>query len=185
MGVYYDSFRRAETDAVVPRTSAWILYNGPADEMVLVGDVPDEFRLAFVLTAIGTVTLSEEILTFESATRLTTAETFTEIPEVEVDTEGDISVECITPYGAPIMQETLEDIKIVYFPKTSIIRDKSGSGWQQTDYNIFTDTVLHIGDCIRFYDSLQGRDIEVYVKNVDPGIDLVDGHVEYRMLQCA
>lgn len=189
MGGYYDVFERAETDAVVPRTTSWILYDGAVDELELDDDVPAEFRLAFVLTVAGTVTLSwgeeDEVLTFTEATRLTAAETFTELPEIVIDSVGDVAVECITPYGAPIMREVEEEIKIVYFPKTSIVRDKSGSGWQQTDYNIFTETVLQVGDCIRFYDPLQGRNVEVYVKNIDSGIDLVDGHIEYRMLMCA
>lgn len=193
MGVYYDVFERAETDAVVPRTTSWILYDGPVGELELDDDVPEEFRLAFVLTAAGTVTLSwgegdeaeDEVLTFTEATRLTAVATFTALPEIEIDSEGDVSVECITVYGAPIMREVEEEIKIVYFPKTSIVRDKSGSGWQQTDYNIFTETVLQVGDCIRFYDPLQGRNVEVYVKNIDSGIDLVDGHIEYRVLMCA
>lgn len=193
MGVYYDVFKKAETDAVIPRLSPWLIYSGPAAEMALDDDVPEEFRLAFQLSAPGTVTLSwgegdeaeNEVLEFTEATRLAAVAAFTALPDIEIDTEGDVSVECITPFGAPIMRATEEDIKIIVFPKTSIVRDKGGSGFQQTDYNIFTETVLQVGDCIRFYDPLQGRDVEVYVKHIDAGKSLVDGHIEYRMLMCA
>lgn len=193
MGAYYDVFEEAETDAVVPRTAPWLIYDGPCDELDLDDDVPDEFRLAFVLTSPGTVTLSwgegddaeDEVLEFETGTRLVAVAPFTELPEVEIDSAGDVSVECVTPFGAPIMRETLEDIKIIVFPKTSIVRASGGSGSQQTDYNIFSETVLQVGDCIRFYDPLQGRNVEVYVKHIDGGIDLTDGHIEYRMLMCA
>lgn len=189
MGVYYDVFERAETDAVVPRTSSWLLYDGPIGDLDLDDDVPAEFRLAFVLSSPGTVTLSwgeeTEVLEFSTGTRLATVATFTDLPEIDIDTEGSVSVECISTFGAPILREVEEDIKIVYFPKTSLIRDSGGSGWQQTDYNIFTETVLQVGDRIRFYDPLQDRNIEVYVKHIDGGIDLEDGHIEYRMLMCA
>jgi len=98
-----------------------------------------------------------------------------------------ITVELISVDGEYLQNETLAPMEIICFPKTRILRDRSGSGWQQTNYDIWSEEPLNIGDQIRFVDPHQGdRMIDIYVKNVDSAVDLeLDNTQPFRVYNCA
>ena len=97
-----------------------------------------------------------------------------------------ILVECISSGGAPLRQETLTPIEIVCFPKTHIVRDPSGSGFMQTDYDVYSEEPLSIGDQIRYPDPFQGKTIDIYVKNNSGAVDLeYDNTQPFRVYHCA
>ena len=138
------------------------------------------------MTLEGTVHINDEELEFAGPTRLTNAETLTELPTIT--TEGldcTILIECISTTGEPLYHETLEDIKVVVFPKTRIIKDPSGSGYMETSYDVRTKAALKIGDRIRYTDPHQGATIDMYVKDIGGAVDLEDNSQPFRVLFCA
>ncbi|HON37006.1 MAG TPA: hypothetical protein PLY52_11965, partial [Methanothrix sp.] len=127
-------------------------------------------------------------LTFTRATRLTTEEELTSWPTITLTgLDCKITVELISVDGEYLQNETLTPIEIICFPKTHIMRDPSGSGWMQTNYDVWTEEPLGIGDQIRYPDPHQNsQTIDIYVKNVDSAVDLeLDNTQPFRVLNCA
>lgn len=188
---FFDEFRQEAANQVA--VTSWQLYAGltPPDPTGPVPAVP--FRLAITVSAVdghtmvaGTVTVAGEEIEFEEATRLVSSEDLTELPEISTeDLDCYIVIECITPGGAPIEKETLAPITVVVFPKTRILRDSSGSGSQETNYDVRTKTLLKIGDRIRYQDPHQGGLIDIYVKDISGAVDLEDNTQPFRVLYCA
>ena len=203
-----------DVDIPVPEYDDWDIVDlislGPEpDESVLVseyagwsiivpaGPIPAEpFRVAIITESIeghsnvaGTVRINDEELLFTKATRLTSSEELIAFPAITPDAVMDckIIVELISIDGEYLQNETLTPVEIICFPKTRILRDRSGSGWQQTDYDIWSEETMNIGDQIRFADPHQnGQTIDVYVKNVDSAVDLELGNTQpFRVYNCA
>ena len=137
---FFDEFEQA--DAYHIQQSAWELYEGLTSELELdeEAEIPAAFRVAITIapatghmTLEGTVQINDEELEFAGPTRLTNDETLTELPTITVeDLDCNILIECISTTGEPLYHETLDDIKVVVFPKTRIIKDPSGSGYMET-----------------------------------------------------
>ena len=174
----------------VPEYDSW-------STIILASSVPSvPFRVAVITEAIeghtdvaGTVEVNDEELSFTRATRLTSSEELTALPVITPDAVMDckIMVELISIDGEYLQNETLTPIEIICFPKTRIMRDPSGSGWMQTNYDIWSEEPMGIGDQIRFADPHQnGQTIDVYVKNVDSAVDLELGNTQpFRVYNCA
>jgi hypothetical protein len=191
---FFAEFDKGIKNAWQVSQGAWTLYSGPCPP-VLIGSAPAvPFRVAITLisvtdhtTVAGDVLVNDEILTFTEATRMTNGESLSALPDVSTDgPDCDILIEAISVSGAPLYHEVLTPIEVIVFPKTQLMRDPSGTGWQQTDYQIFTEAALKIGDQIRFADPHQsGHAIDVYVKNVSSAVDLEDLSQPFRVLSCA
>mgnify|MGYP001417653214 CR=1 FL=1 len=198
---YFAEFKTGVTNAWQVKLGNWVLYNG-LPPVVLSGSAPSvPFRLAVTISPVpagetspahadlvGSISINSEVLNFTKATRLTTATELTALPSVTVSgLDCNILIECITASGEPIQKENLTNIEIICFPQTHILRDPSGSGWQQTDYTIYCEIPMSIGDQIRFPDPHQGgKTIDVYVKNVSSAVDLEYGNTQpFRVYDCA
>ena len=118
---------------------------------------------------------------------LQTPRELTFLPAITVSgLDCNILVECISAGGAPLRQETLTSIEIVCFPKTHIVRDPSGSGFMQNEYDVYSEEPLSIGDQIRYPDPFQGKNIDIYVKNNSVAVDLeYDNTQPFRVYHCA
>lgn len=190
--VYFDEFVQAPAYKI--GLGAWVLYDGPLP-VVLDEDIPtDPFRLAFITSAIaGHTTLAGSItvdggeeITFSRAGRLTNTYQLTALPDLDIDgLDCNIRVECISAGGAPLKKETLTEIEIVCFPKTRIIKDPAGSGSQETNYDVYTEADLRIGDQIRYTDLHQGAVIDIYVVDVSSAVDLEDNSQPFRVYHCS
>lgn len=194
-GEYFAEFKTGVNNAWKVELSNWIAFSG-VPPVVLAGPVPTvPFRVAIITEAItshtdvaGIVKVNDEELTFTRATRLTTEEELTSWPTITLTgLDCKITVELISVDGEYLQNETLAPMEIICFPKTRILRDRSGSGWQQTNYDIWSEEPLNIGDQIRFADPHQnGQTIDIYVKNVDSAVDLeLDNAQPFRVLNCA
>ena len=194
-GEYFAEFKTGVNNAWKVELGNWIAFSG-VPPVVLAGAVPTvPFRMAIITEAIaghadvaGTMEVNEEELTFTRATRLTTEEELTSWPTITVTgLDCKITVELISVDGEYMQNETLVPMEIICFPKTRILRDRSGSGWMQTNYDIWSEEPLIIGDQIRFVDPHQSdRTIDVYVKNVDSAVDLeLDNTQPFRVYNCA
>jgi len=190
---FFAEFKLGINNAWKVGQEVWTFYKGLMPP-VLVGPAPtDLFRVAITLAVVtghadvvGAVHINDEVLEFESATRKTNDRVLSDLPTITVDgLDGDILVEAISVSGAPLYKEKLTPIEIICFPKTSILRDPSGSGWMQTDYQVFSEMPLSIGDQIRYPDPHQEKTIDIYVKNVASGVDLEDNSQPFRVLNCA
>lgn len=194
---YFSEFKTGVSNAWKVGLSNWVLYNGllPA---VPAGPVPASFfRVAITLSAVavaghtdtaGSVFVNSEELVFTRAVRLTNARELTTLPTIAtIGLDCNILIECISPGGAPLKKEVLKAIEIICFPKTHIMRDPSGSGWMQTNYDIWSEELLSIGDQIRYPDPHQGgRTIDIFVKNVSSAVDLEYGNIQpFRVYNCA
>lgn len=194
-GEYFAEFKTGVNNAWKVELSNWIAFSG-VPPVVLAGPVPTApFRVAIITEAItshtdvaGIVKVNDEELTFTRATRLTTEEELTSWPTITLTgLDCKITVELISVDGEYLQNETLVPMEIICFPKTRILRDRSGSGWQQTNYDIWSEEPLNIGDQIRFADPHQnGQTIDIYVKNVDSAVDLeLDNTQPFRVYNCA
>lgn len=194
-GEYFAEFKTGVNNAWKVELSNWIAFSG-VPPVVLAGPVPTvPFRVAIITEAItshsdvaGIVKVNDEELTFTRATRLTTEEELTSWPTITLTgLDCKITVELISVDGEYLQNETLVPMEIICFPKTRILRDRSGSGWQQTNYDIWSEEPLNIGDQIRFADPHQnGQTIDIYVKNVDSAVDLeLDNTQPFRVYNCA
>lgn len=194
-GEYFAEFKTGVNNAWKVELSNWIAFSG-VPPVVLAGPVPTvPFRVAIITEAItshtdvaGIVKVNDEELTFTRATRLTTEEELTSWPTITLTgLDCKITVELISVDGEYLQNETLAPMEIICFPKTRILRDRSGSGWQQTNYDIWSEEPLNIGDQIRFADPHQdGQTIDIYVKNVDSAVDLeLDNTQPFRVYNCA
>lgn len=194
-GEYFAEFKTGVNNAWKVELSNWIAFSG-VPPVVLAGSAPAvPFRVAIITEAItshtdvaGIVKVNDEELTFTRATRLTTEEELTSWPTITLTgLDCKITVELISVDGEYLQNETLTPIEIICFPKTRILRDRSGSGWQQTNYDIWSEEPLNIGDQIRFADPHQnGQTIDIYVKNVDSAVDLeLDNTQPFRVYNCA
>lgn len=194
-GEYFAEFKTGVNNAWKVELSNWIAFSG-VPPVVLAGPVPTvPFRVAIITEAItshtdvaGIVKVNDEELTFTRATRLTTEEELTSWPTITLTgLDCKITVELISVDGEYLQNETLVPMEIICFPKTRILRDRSGSGWQQTNYDIWSEEPLNIGDQIRFADPHQdGQTIDIYVKNVDSAVDLeLDNTRPFRVYNCA
>jgi len=194
-GEYFAEFKTGVNNAWKVGIGNWIAYSG-VPPVVLAGSIPTvPFRVAIITEAIaghtdvaGIVKVNDEELTFTRATRLTAEEELTSWPTITVTgLDCKITVELISVDGEYLQNETLVPMEIICFPKTRILRDRSGSGWQQTNYDIWSEEPLNIGDQIRFVDPHQGdRMIDIYVKNVDSAVDLeLDNTQPFRVYNCA
>jgi hypothetical protein len=188
---YFDEFVKATAYRV--NLGSWTLFNG-LPPVALVGPSPVKpFRLAITVSASGThdtvegtITVGDEAVEFAEASRHTTEEELTALPDIEVEgLDCNILVECISTAGTPLQKETLTPIEIVCFPKTRLIRDASGSGYQETSYDIWATENLAIGDQIRYTDPHQGTTIDIYVKDIGGAVDLEDNTQPFRVLYCA
>jgi hypothetical protein len=194
-GEYFAEFKTGVNNAWKVELSNWIAFSG-VPPVVLAGSAPAvPFRVAIITEAItshtdvaGIVKVNDEELTFTRATRLTTEEELTSWPTITLTgLDCKITVELISVDGEYLQNETLAPMEIICFPKTRILRDRSGSGWQQTNYDIWSEEPLNIGDQIRFADPHQnGQTIDIYVKNVDSAVDLeLDNTQPFRVYNCA
>lgn len=194
-GEYFAEFKTGVNNAWKVELSNWTAFSG-VPPVVLAGPVPTvPFRVAIITEAItshtdvaGIVKVNDEELTFTRATRLTTEEELTSWPTITLTgLDCKITVELISVDGEYLQNETLVPMEIICFPKTRILRDRSGSGWQQTNYDIWSEEPLNIGDQIRFADPHQnGQTIDIYVKNVDSAVDLeLDNTQPFRVYNCA
>ncbi len=194
-GEYFAEFKTGVNNAWKVELSNWIAFSG-VPPVVLAGSAPAvPFRVAIITEAItshtdvaGIVKVNDEELTFTRATRLTTEEELTSWPTITLTgLDCKITVELISVDGEYLQNETLVPMEIICFPKTRILRDRSGSGWQQTNYDIWSEEPLNIGDQIRFADPHQnGQTIDIYVKNVDSAVDLeLDNTQPFRVYNCA
>lgn len=194
-GEYFAEFKTGVNNAWKVELGNWIAFSG-VPPVVLAGSIPTvPFRAAIITQAIaghtdvaGIVKVNDEELTFTRATRLTAEEELTSWPTITVTgLDCKITVELISVDGECLQNETLAPMEIICFPKTRILRDRSGSGWQQTNYDIWSEEPLNIGDQIRFVDPHQGdRMIDIYVKNVDSAVDLeLDNTQPFRVYNCA
>lgn len=192
---YFAEFKIGVANAYIVGLANWRLFNG-VPPVIPTGAVPAEpFRVAITVSAVtghttvaGAVSVNGELLTFTRATRLTTTGHLTTLPSITVTgLDCNILVECISVNGAPLKQETLTPIEIICFPKTSIRRDPHGSGSQETNYNVYTEGLLQIGDQIRYpADPHQGTQIDIYVKDVSSAVDLeFDNTQPFRVYYCA
>lgn len=194
MDDYFDEFLKGINNAWKVTLSNWKLYEGLVSDLDLSSEVPAQpFKIAISLSEAeghkdcsGLVTIGEDVLEFDGATRKTTEQDLTELPEIVASgLDCQIVVECITTSRAPIYKEILTPIEIICFPKTRHLRDPSGSGFMQTDYDVYTRTALKIGDQIRYPDPHQGKTIDIYAKNVYGAVDLEDLSQPFRVLNCA
>ena len=194
-GEYFAEFKTGVNNAWKVELGNWIAFSG-VPPVVLAGSIPTvPFRVAIITEAIaghtdvaGIVKVNDEELTFTRATRLTTEEELTSWPTITLTgLDCKITVELISVDGEYLQNETLVPMEIICFPKTRILRDRSGSGWQQTNYDIWSEEPLNIGDQIRFFDPHQnGQTIDIYVKNVDSAVDLeLDNTQPFRVHNCA
>jgi hypothetical protein len=198
MSDYFDEFKMGLDNAYKVVQTVWKLFEGLASQsqLVLDPDIPDgPFRIAVRTSAgpgpphntfEGTVTVDDEILELSEATRKTTYQVYNALPKVVIEgLDCHVSIECITPSGAPIYREVLEPIEIICFQKMHLMRDVSGSGYIQTDYDVYTESDLHVGDHIRYADPHQHAIIDIYVKNIVFAVDLEDNSQKFRVLNCA
>lgn len=194
-GEYFAEFKTGVNNAWKVELGNWIAFSG-VPPVVLAGSIPTvPFRVAIITEAItshtdvaGIVKVNDEELTFTRATRLTAEEELTSWPTITLTgLDCKITVELISVEGECLQNETLAPMEIICFPKTRILRDRSGSGWQQTNYDIWSEEPLNIGDQIRFADPHQnGQTIDIYVKNVDSAVDLeLDNTQPFRVYNCA
>lgn len=194
-GEYFAEFKTGVNNAWKVELGNWIAFSG-VPPVVLAGSAPAvPFRVAIITEAItshtdvaGIVKVNDEELTFTRATRLTAEEELTVWPTITLTgPDCKITVELISVDGECLQNETLAPMEIICFPKTRILRDRSGSGWQQTNYDIWSEEPLNIGDQIRFADPHQnGQTIDIYVKNVDSAVDLeLDNTQPFRVYNCA
>ena len=194
-GEYFAEFKTGVNNAWKVELSNWIAFSG-VPPVVLAGSAPAvPFRVAIITEAItshtdvaGIVKVNDEELTFTRATRLTTEEELTSWPTITLTgLDCKITVELISVDGEYLQNETLVPMEIICFPKTRILRDRSGSGWMQTNYDAWSEEPLNIGDQIRFADPHQnGQTIDIYVKNVDSAVDLeLDNTQPFRVYNCA
>ena len=194
-GEYFAEFKTGVNNAWKVELSNWIAFSG-VPPVVLAGSAPAvPFRLAIITEAItghadvaGTVEVNDEDLTFTRATRLTSSKELTSWPTITLTgLDCKITVELISVDGEYLQREILTPIEIICFPKTHILRDPSGSGWMQTNYDVWTEEPLGIGDQIRYPDPHQnGQTIDIYVKNVDSAVDLeLDNTQPFRVYNCA
>jgi len=191
---YFAEFDLGITNAWKVSLDNWQLYRGLAPA-VPAGPVPsDPFLAAITIAAAeghnvlqGSVFVNDEEIEFNGATRLTSTTALDSLPEIT--TEGldcQILVECVTTGRAPIKKEALTPIEIIVFPKTRILRNPTGSGHMQTDYDIYSKAILSIGDQIRYPDPHQGQTIDVYVKLNSSAVDLeLDNTQPFRLYNCA
>lgn len=194
-GEYFAEFKTGVNNARKVELSNWIAFSG-VPPVVLAGSAPAvPFRVAIITEAItshtdvaGFVKVNDEELTFTRATRLTAEEELTSWPTITLTgLDCKITVELVSVDGEYLQNETLVPMEIICFPKTRILRDRSGSGWMQTNYDIWSEEPLNIGDQIRFADPHQnGQTIDIYVKNVDSAVDLELGNTQpFRVYNCA
>ena len=193
-GEYFAEFKTGVNNAWKVELGNWIAFSG-VPPVVLAGSIPTvPFRVAIIAEAIaghtdvaGIVKVNDEELTFTRATRLTAKEELTSWPTITLTgLDCKITIELISVDGEYLQRETLTPIEIICFPKTHILRDPSGSGWMQTNYDIWTEEPLAIGDQIRYPDPHQGQTIDIYVKNVDSAVDLEFGNTQpFRVYNCA
>ena len=191
---YFAEFKTGVNNAWQVGLGNWTLFNGHPP-VVLVGPAPTTpFRVAITLLPVeghtgtsGSVFVNSEELVFTRATRLTNSQELTALPNITATgLDCNILVECISVGGAPLEKETLTAIEIICFPKTHVLKDPSGSGYMQTNYDIYTEAVLAIGDLIRYPDPHQGKTIDIYVKNVSSAVDLEYGNTQpFRVYNCA
>ena len=193
-GEYFAEFKTGVNNAWKVELGNWIAFSG-VPPVVLAGSIPTvPFRVAIITEAItghadvaGTVKVNNEEIRFTRATRLTSSEELTSWPTITLTgLDCKITIELISVDGEYLQRETLTPIEIICFPKTHILRDPSGSGWMQTNYDIWTEEPLAIGDQIRYPDPHQGQTIDIYVKNVDSAVDLeLDNTQPFRVYNCA
>lgn len=194
-GEYFAEFKTGVNNAWKVELGNWVAFSG-VPPVVLAGSAPAvPFRVAIITEAItshtdvaGIVKVNDEELTFTRATRLTAEEELTSWPTITLTgLDCKITVELISVEGEYLQNETLAPMEIICFPKTRIPRDRSGSGWMQTNYDIWSEEPLNIGDQIRFADPHQnGQTIDIYVKNVDSAVDLeLDNTQPFRVYNCA
>lgn len=192
---YFAEFSIGITNAWTVGLGNWVLYEGLGPVVFTASTPAIPFRIAVTVSAatghtdvVGSIVVGSETLTFTKATRLTTTTSLTALPVITLtNLDCNILVEAITANGAPIDKETLTAIEIICFPKTSILKDPSGSGWMQTNYDIWSEEPLAIGDQIRFADPHQADHvIDIFVKNVDSAVDLeYDNTQPFRHYNCA
>jgi len=192
---YFAEFTTGVNNAWKVGFGNWVLYNGLLP-VVPVGPVPaSPFRVAITISAVnghidtaGSVFVNTEELAFTGPTRLTNTRELTTLPTITITSlDCNILVECISAGGAPLKKAALKAIEIICFPNTQILRDPSGSGWMQTNYDIWSEEPLSIGDLVRYPDPHQGgRTIDIYVKNVSSAVDLEYGNTQpFRVYNCA
>lgn len=192
---YFDEFLKVTAYQVVRQP--WTIFDGLVSELDLSDeDIPNEpFRLAFTISATedhtvleGIITVDGEPLEFVNALRLTSTFELTSIPTITIEgLDCNVLVEYISSSGMSLYHEVLTPIEIVVFPKTRVLRDPTpnSSGYLETNYDVYTEAPLKIGDRIRYTDPHQGVTIDMYVKSTTGAVDLEDNSQPFRVLYCA
>lgn len=192
--IFFNEFKTGVINAHWVDTDRWILFSG-VPPVAISPNAPPEFRLAAVTEPVpgheitsGTISFDQEVLAFAQPGRLATRSVFKSLPAVTVDgLDCRITIECISPEGAPLYRETLRPFEMICFPRTRILRDQAGSGYMQTDYDIYTEEVIPIGSRIRFIDPHQnGKLVEVYIRARTSAVDLEFENTQpFRIYNCA
>jgi len=196
MAIYFDEFEPARVLATLYRETGFILFAGSTDEIKL--ETPPAFPYRIAIGWIGTecsVKLvddddNEETVALSDGARVVSSLVISPnaLPDVEIvpgDVKGQISLEAVHIDGQPEKMAVSKEIEIILFPVYDISSVPAGSGYQDIKYTIFTKEEISIGDRITFTDHFQGGvSVTVYAKSVTGGVDLEDGHIEYRMVLC-
>jgi hypothetical protein len=191
---YFNEFKTGVKNAWKVGLGNWILFNGLLPVLPAGSTPTGPFRVAVTISptighteVAGRVFVNAEELVFTRATRLTNTLELTALPAINASgLDCNILVECISVGGAPLRQEMLTPVEIVCFPKNHIVRDPSGSGFMQTEYDVYSEEPLSIGDQIRYPDPFQGKTIDIYVKNSSGAVDLeYDNTQPFRVYHCA
>jgi len=177
--------------------SSWTIFDDIVSDGILALDTVPNYPVKYAITlseitdhtkCTGTVTIDEEDLTFSGENRLVTERVYPTAPViVTVDLDCNAKIECVTEFGEIIEIDSLTPIMILWYPKTRILRDPSGSGAMQTDYDVFTtNSSLKIGDQILLSDPFQDDvNHSIYIRNESAGVDLGDNSMHFRLLNCA
>ena len=148
----------------------------------LVGSAPStSFRCRVKATSVaghtdcsGTITIGSETFTFTTCGQMkVTTVNLSTLPVVTgVGLDCKVTIECIDSGGAPIQVETTTSIMTRIEPHQSGHSDASGTWVTINDTQIFSDTLLAVGDIVR----KNGRNYTI--KQIDENEGL-GGEIEY------
>jgi hypothetical protein len=176
--------------------ASWSIFDDEVTDGALTLDAVPDYPVKYAITlspieghtiCSGTVTVGSEELTFLTENRLVTSALYSTKPVISTaDLDCNAKVECVTDFGEIIEISSLTPMMVLYYPKTRILRDPSGSGSMQTDYDMFaTNTSLKIGDQILLSDPFQDDvNHSIYIKNEMAGVDIGDNAWHFRLLNC-
>jgi hypothetical protein len=196
MATYFEEFQPATMLATLYREDRYVMYSGPVEEIKLESSPSFPYRIAIEWSGQeGALNLvddddNEETIPLEDGMRKVSELVMSKntLPDIDIspeDLKGSIVLEAVHIDGQPEKRAISKSIEIILFPISDIASHAAGSGYQNIKYTIFTKEEISIGDRITFTDHFQGGvSVTVYAKSVTGGVDLEDGHIEYRMVLC-